>query len=127
MVLRKFSLLAFLVQISLGNICMMQMASAKEMDMPSMQHEAHCENCSPDMSSDDENSMDGMDCGSGHCLMHAKTTETAATQGVNPLATATLPPSPEVIIFSAVTEENLPPSTAPPDTPFNTNKVVLRF
>ncbi len=123
MFLKKFSLLAFLLQISLGQICMMQMASAQ--DMASM-HGAHCENCSPDMNADKEMPM-GMDCGTGHCLMHAKNTEQAVMENTNPSFFITLPPSPEGITIGFDKTVDQPTSTAPPDTPHTDTKVVLRF
>jgi len=124
--LRHLSLLAFVLQITLGDICMMEMASAHEMDMEPM-HGTHCENCSPDTDAGKEMPMQNMDCDSGHCLMHVSTEEPTAFQLSSPSSSATLPPSPAETYRDTGIVQEQPPSTAPPDAPYTTHKIVLRF
>lgn len=125
MIMRTFSLLAFTFQVLLGNLCMMDMASAQDMDMGSM-HGTHCENCSPEEDTKEDIPM-STGCDSGHCLMHSKTNEPSVIESTNPSSLATIPASPVEIVHSVSISVHQPTSNAPPDTPFNTNKVVLRF
>lgn len=127
--LRVIALAVFLFQIALGDLCMMQMASAHDMDMdmPSMHGSHHCENCSPENEgASHEEPMNGMNCGDGHCLMHDKGDSGSAIQSTNPLSTASIPSSPNTILPTLLSQAGPVVSAPPPDIPFAGKGMVFR-
>lgn len=118
---RIVTTVAFLFQVVLGQICMMQMDSAEAMDMDSM-HAMHCENCSPE---DNTQKEEPMDCTSGHCLMHTKPLESASFNATSDQEAMSMPPSPEIAATNIVKAGQRPISTAPPDTPSNERNGIL--
>lgn len=124
--LRVIALAAFLFQIALGDLCMMQMASAQEMDKPPMHGSHHCDNCSPEKgNAAEETPMNNMNCGDGHCLMHDRSDQGSAIQSTNPLSIASIPSSPNTILPTFLSQTGPLLTAPPPDIPFAANEVVL--
>jgi len=129
--IRLLSLSAMLLQVALGNVCMMPMAYAEMpmhsagMDMMHGTDYADCEHCAEESPASQEPSKT-MDCGSGHCFMHASTDGSVRQQGSGPTAAILLPASFPVSFAAGATVLPLH-STAPPGAMIHTKTIVLRY
>jgi len=124
----------------LGNLCMMQMAYAQEMSMPSEAHNesmemtmtpvvpmtpAHCEHCVK-VKNPDANAMgSSMPCSSGHCITHTSPMASATPSSHSFVSIAL--PNAEIISFPVFREYSHTESTAPPGIPILTDTIVLQF
>lgn len=125
--LRVIALATFLFQVALGDLCMMQMASAQEMEMPPMHGSHHCDDCPQEKGgATEETPTKDMNCGDGHCLMHDRSDRGSAVQSTNPLSAASVPPSPNTLLPTLLSQTGPVLSTPPPDIPFVASAVVLR-
>lgn len=121
MIVKTISLLAFILQVVFGHLCMMDMASAQ--DMGNMHHA--CDNCSPKANEKQQIPMDQSGCGDGHCLMHANISEQIAFQTADPSYWIALPVSPAAESHATSVSDDRPVATAPPDTPSKERNDVL--
>lgn len=132
----KISLLAICAQLALGNLCMMQTASAKEMP-----HETHmentemphfstndidvdCEHCSSHIE-DAKEPMNPMDCSNGHCLMHAIPAESDTLQAPSLMIAISTEDTLPLSLFVTADLSTKMHSTAPPGLTTDTKTIVL--
>jgi len=118
--MRLTVLSAFVVQLALGNLCMMPMAMAEEMpDMAGMHH---------DMASDESTknqSPQGIPCDGEHCFIHSLPTGVSSI--TTPDIVVTAPTTPQMVISSFTNEPPSPVSTAPPGQYIHVRTIVLRY
>jgi len=126
----------------LGNLCMMPMAYAQEMSMPSEAHDesmemtmtpavpmtpAHCEHCVKVKKSDANAMGSSMPCSGGHCLTQRNPVISAALPSSHAIVSVAIPASGVTLPPDSVALHSQPPPTAPPLVARMTDTVVLRF
>ncbi len=116
-----FTIGTFVLQLALGNLCMMPMAMAKEIpDMHAVNHGMTAMTSHQNHS----NNAEGMPCDGEHCFTHALPLQISlSTDGALALV---LPTTPDVIECSLENETPTPISTAPPGQCIHVQTIVLR-
>lgn len=130
--LKRFALLAFGIHLTLGNFCMMQMASAH----PMTSHAEHgamemrhgmmaSEDCAHCPQNESESQEQESPCANGHCFSGVASTTSSLSS--HAFGAGIAPTSASVVIQIAPLELPVRPlSTSPPDTHLITQTIVLR-
>jgi hypothetical protein len=131
---RLLTLLAFIIQIALGNICMMQMTYAAEMphsvhmnemdEVNMSMSDADCVHCSKKVTEDQPSGT--TDCGSGYCLMHDISVDSVGLQISISTPTIAASPAQSVRTFLSMLTPADYHSTDPPGLLVQTDTIVLR-
>jgi hypothetical protein len=118
---------ALVMQLALGNVCLMSMAHAQmpqEMEMAYMNApDADCEHCAHETPAETEEKSN---CANGHCFIDALPTDQLGFE-ISPLSfSVALSHIPDALPSVVETVSHRPQSTAPPENIVLTKTIVLR-
>lgn len=121
---------AFCLHVILGNFCMMSMAHAEDMPMPSESHaamasmsQADCEHCLHEQQKSDSESQKSP-CANGHCISQAVPTNAVSNIGTNTISITAIP---ALVFINSIRQGEVirPTAHAPPNPPIITKTIVL--